>query len=125
MSLFALILLFILVWFVIIPVVKFLWRANRQAKQWRDLYRQATGQSGGNPFGGFGGRTRREQPEPQPKRKKVFTKDVGEYVDFEEITDTESATSSPSGTTYERTTTHTRYTGPRESQVSDADWEEV
>ncbi|MCM1336650.1 MAG: DUF4834 family protein [Candidatus Amulumruptor caecigallinarius] len=125
MSLLFLILIAAIIWYVIVPVVKTLYRAHRQAKQWRDLYRQATGQGSSNPFGGFGGHKRSEQSEPQPKRKKVFTKDVGEYVDFEEITDTQTATSSPEGSSYEHTTTHARYTGPADPRVTDADWEDI
>lgn len=126
MSIFGLLFLFIILWFLIIPLVKLLWRANKQARAWRDFYRQATGTGSGassrsrSPFG-----SARKQQQHRQQRAKVFTKDVGEYVDFEEITDTETTTTTGRGSTTERTRTHTRYQGPAEPQVTDAEWEDI
>ena len=120
MRLFPLILLIIFIWFVAVPVVKFFLRARRQTKAWREFYRQAMG---GTQQPGDARSRQARRPSATPK--KVFSKDDGEYVDFEEITDTEATAQSSSGTTYTRTHTETRYTGPREDQIADADWEEI
>lgn len=55
------------------------------------------------------------QPDqPQPKKKKIG-RDVGEYVDFEEI-------AGSSTTQTEQSNTHKEY---HEQQVTDAEWEEI
>ena len=50
-------------------------------------------------------------------RKKIFSRDEGEYVEFEEIEVTADHHRAPSNQ-------DSAYT-PREPQVSDADWEEI
>lgn len=65
--------------------------------------------TGGNPYRRQG---RDSAPQPAPK-KKIFNKNEGEYVDFEEITVTASGSA----------TEQIHY--ETEEQVSDAEWTEI
>ncbi|MCM1077050.1 MAG: DUF4834 family protein [Bacteroides sp.] len=71
------------------------------------------GGSARNPFGRYN-----EPPRYRSngRRRKIFSRDEGEYVDFEDIEVTREYRSTSS-----RDTSYT----PREPQVSDADWEEI
>lgn len=89
---------------------------NNQAR--RAFGQEPGGNQTGNPFFssfsgfyGFRGAANNTQP-PHPRRRKVFTQDMGEYVEFEEL----------EGTFYSERTTET-FTA--ESQISDAEWEEI
>ena len=103
----------------VIFLVITLWRklvwpmiANRAARSFEqrvnDYFRQAAG--GFEPFGAAGTRpAAQEQPHP----RKVFSRDMGEYVAFEDIAEAAPAPAD----TYEEVRA--------EEQVSDAEWEEV
>lgn len=104
----TLILIFIIV-FIIWPIVKTALRLNQARKAARDF---------------FGGRyTQAEAPAADrkagwttpPKKTKIITKDVGEYVSFQELP--------PDGSTH--TTYHYSETTYSESQITDAEWEEI
>ncbi|MCM1331519.1 MAG: DUF4834 family protein [Bacteroides sp.] len=58
-------------------------------------------------------------PEPKPKKKKVFSRNCGEYVEFEEIIEEKSA----AGTSASSTGKEVKY--EVEEQVSDAEWTEI
>lgn len=94
-----------LIIFILWPIIRIaiaLFSASRRArKAFTDQYQQQY----------------RQQAQSQPKqRKKFFSSDEGEYVDFEEI----SATATPSGTASQR------HDSPAvEPQISDAEWEEI
>lgn len=120
MSLLGLIIVLLLAYFVIFPLFKALFGVRKQAKAWRDMYRQAA-----NASRGFAQNQQHQEPEPEARKKKVFSRDEGEYIDFEEVTDTTTASSDASGSTYTHTHTETRYSGPKESQVSDAEWTDL
>ena len=91
-----------------------MWLMKRQLKkQMGDAF--AGGQQGGRRGSPFGGTPYSDQPQ-QRKKGKIFGKDVGEYVEFEEV----SVYQSSDG---QQTETHIKY--KEESQISDADWEEV
>ena len=113
---FGTILILYIVWLLIKPML--LNYARRQyTKKVNDMFNQAFGQQAGgyNPFGhDAAGRQQPHHRQPQQK-KKIFSRDDGEYVEFEEI-DVKVETTSESH--------DPKYT-PREPQVSDADWEEV
>lgn len=108
-----LIFLFILVIWPVIKVGYYLFKAQRTARRSRDAFRDAYSRTYGRNYGGDysngGGAP------AQPRKKKVFSKTDGEYVEFEEIecelTEEYSSTSSD--------------TYVREEQVSDAEWTEV
>lgn len=116
-------------------VVYFLWLV---AKPWlarymrrkvqqkvNDMFRQSFGgaHAQGFPFGTQSDsrqQARQRQESPRGHRRKIFSRDEGEYIDFEEVTvrtdDTASSQTSASG--------KRAYT-PREPQITDAEWEEV
>lgn len=86
----------------------------------RDFERQARQHDGGfGPFSAwfestYGSARQQAQSEPRPARRKVFTSDVGEYAEFEDLDGQ-----------YHATYTESRTTVVEESQVSDAEWEEI
>ena len=104
------ILLFLLIFFVIIPLCKALWHGWKIRQQWkqatqgmRDAFRQAQEQQ-----------KAREEEARKPKKK--IDPEVGEYVAFEEIAcDVKTEARSADGHTTVRT----------ESQVEDAVWEDI
>lgn len=114
-------LLFLLLFFVVIPLIRGLWQlwrirsAYRRAQQrMNDIFNGAS--SGPRPTGG---RTRTAQPS---RKGKKIDPDVGEYVAFEEIR-TQSTSTTADGTA--RTETKTTDTVRVESQIEDADWEDL
>lgn len=60
--------------------------------------------------------SRRRSPRYPGQREKIFSRDEGEYVEFEEIEVSAEYRSAPAS--------DPSYT-PREPQVSDAEWEEI
>ncbi|MDE6190813.1 MAG: DUF4834 family protein [Muribaculum sp.] len=106
MSFFAF-LLFILLLLLILPALLL----QKLAGWWR----RATGQEQ-NPRYSYYNRSRdydRQQPKQRARKKKIFNKNEGEYVDFEEI----------ATTTTESQSTNVSY--ETEEQVSDAEWTEI
>lgn len=85
------------------------------------IYRAFTGRrNGADAFAGMGyrGGKRQREEEPQPKvKKKVFSRNEGEYVDFEEIS------VEVSGETRDSAGNTVRY--EIEEQISDAEWVEI
>lgn len=102
----TLILIFILV-FIIWPVVKTVFRLNQARKAARDFF-------GGNYAQAGASSTERKAGWTAPQKKaKIITKDVGEYVNFQELPPDDSARSSFTETSYS------------ENQITDAEWEEI
>lgn len=64
---------------------------------------------------GFGGQQR--QQAQQPQSKKVYTKDMGEYVKFEDVEENFSAAEEPRKEQYNNV--------KAESQISDVEFEEI
>lgn len=114
------ILIIYFLWLVVKPLAAAYIRRQYERKV-NDFFRQAYGSA----FGVDPEEPRRRKEEPRrqsggrrPRRRdKIFTGDVGEYVDFVEIDEKIDYTSSS-------TASSTAYT-PREPQVSDAEWEDV
>ena len=78
------------------------------------------GRNSGNAFAGMGyrGGNRQREEAPQPKvKKKVFARNEGEYVDFEEIS------IEVSGETRDSAGNSVKY--EIEEQISDAEWVEI
>ncbi len=97
MSLFGLLFLFLIIYFIVVPLIKF-----RQATS---AFRAAAEQQ--QPRQRRGGWSA-----PAGQRQKVYSRDAGEYVKFEEMP--------PSPTQTERSTeTFT------ETQITDVEWEDI
>lgn len=109
-------LLLLLLFFVVIPLVRGMWQLWRI----RRAYRQAQQRMNDIFNGGATAGQRAQRPRPQRKKKKIDS-DVGEYVSFEEIrTETKSTTTGGA----DNTATERRSTRV-ESQVEDAEWEDL
>lgn len=118
---FATILIIYLLWLLIKPLV-LNYARRKYAQKVNDMFNQAFGANGpafggdrreraGQQYGGY-----RQPPRSPRRKKKIFSRDEGEYVEFEEIevkAEYKSASSSDPSYT------------PREPQVSDADWEDI
>lgn len=117
MSFFTLLLIFF-----IILILRPLWRGFIMYRRYRKAVRDAFGFNPGarSAKSGTSGRTSGQassRANHQPGRPhKVFTKEMGEYVAFEEVAATASTTDN-TGRTSSRTVV--------EQQVSDAEWEEI
>lgn len=112
MSFFGL-LLIILAIFILQPVIKGFLAMRRIRNQMRSAYRQAASSAGA-------ASSRASRPggwsEPAHRRRKVITREMGEYVAYEDVAVT-ATTTEPDGT---RTTATIE-----EEQVIDAEWEEI
>lgn len=89
-------------------------RLQRQARRQYEQYRRAAG------FGEPGTQAPDERPggwSAPPRRRKIITRDVGEYVRFTEVQSTHQGQDRQAGAD-----TGTPY---REPQVSDAEWEDI
>lgn len=118
-------LLLLIIFFIVIPLVKALaavWRARRQYRDFEDQFRRAFFCENGQAATGSASARARRNKTGATKRapaKKKIDPNVGEYVDFQEVrnTTTETPSSSASTSTY----THVRV----ESQIEDAEWEDI
>ena len=107
--------LLLLIFFVVIPVCKLLWRGWQFHRRWKD----ATANLRDAYARAYGDRTRSGRQSHQPKRKKKkIDPNVGEYVAFEEIHVSQTTTSQAGDT-------HGNTSFRAESQVEDAVWEDV
>lgn len=109
-----------IMWLVVKPLAARYMRRKFQQKV-NDMFRQAmggnAGPTGSDPFETYRRNTR--QQAEKPARRKVFSRDEGEYIEFEEVHIHAEYTSTD--TTASQSTSYT----PREPQISDADWEEI
>ncbi|MCM1052147.1 MAG: DUF4834 family protein [Paenibacillus sp.] len=113
-------------WLVVKPLVARYMKRKFQQKV-NDMFRQAMG---GDPFaqGAYGGQQgsgaqRQQEYEARRERKrKIFGRDEGEYIEFEEIHVTADYTSQSADNGNPR---NKRAYTPREPQISDAEWEEI
>lgn len=94
------------------PVVKGMMYVRDVRRNVRDAFEQAARGSAGNAGGGA---------KQARRRKKKIDKDVGEYVEYEEI----SVASSTYRETVEESDGTRRRVVETESQIVDAEWEEV
>lgn len=106
---FFLLVLLIFLAYILWPVVKGMIYVRKVQRNVRDAFEQAT--RGNGPASNTAG---------SPRRKKKIDKDVGEYVEFEDITTASSSYSEtvegPDGS---------RRVAESELQVVDAEWEEI
>ena len=119
LTFFGTILILYLVWLLVKPLL-LNYARRKYTQKVNDMFNQAFGQQTGyqrapNPDSHFGGGQHRRRPYG---KKKIFSREDGEYVEFEEVkVDFDSTARKP-----ERK--DPAYT-PREPQISDADWEEI
>lgn len=110
-------------WLVVKPLVARYMKRKFQEKV-NDMFRQAMGGDAfgsgayGNRQGAYG---HRKQEPPRERKRKIFSRDEGEYIEFEEIHVTADYTSQQDNTNSRDKRAYT----PREPQVSDAEWEEI
>lgn len=111
MSFFAVILIFLLIFFVVLPIFRVgvaIYRARRQARQFFDSFRR----------NGAGAPADETPDAPKPKKKKIDPSD-GEYVAFEEIESTTTVDSQTDSAGRSSTTVET------EQQIVDIEWEDI
>lgn len=112
MSIF-LILLLIFLFYLLRPIFK-VWRTmNRLRREARSAFEQGAssyGRSGGSRSGSD------RSTASSPTHRKVFSRDMGEYVAFDEITEEHSSVSSDG---------EAKSTVVTESQVTDVEWEDL
>lgn len=114
---FGTILILYLVWLLVKPLL-LSYARRKYTEKVNDMFNQAFGgqagfRQGASPFGQQASQ-RRQQP-----KKKIFSREDGEYVEFEEVDVKTDFKASEKAENSDRSYT------PRESQVSDADWEEI
>lgn len=103
-----LLIIFIII-FIVWPLIKFFWAIRKAQKQARQAFEQATGTK-------WNERNNPHNSTPAGKEK-IFDRNVGEYVEFEEIEHTPDRT---------ETQTNTGNPQPKiEQQIVDAEWEEI
>lgn len=112
LNFFATILILYLLWIIVKPYL-FRYAQRKYTEKINDMFTQTFNQQFGEAasHGGTQPRRRRSQ------KRKIFTREDGEYVEFEEI---EVKTDYSSSSSFQDDS----YT-PREPQVSDADWEDI
>lgn len=125
LTFFGTILLLYILWIIVREPLR-RYAARKYTNYINDIYGRAFGGTQGFPGAGqqSSGRRRRDdgrQSSPFRRKRKIFTREDGEYVDFEEI-DVKAGPSA--GQAAQRDAASDSYT-PREPQVSDADWEEI
>ncbi len=96
------------------PFIRILMHANRARRQFQDIFRQQNARQEGS-------RQRRDDGDYDTAtgRRKVYGKDDGEYVDFEEVQEDNAPHTAPG------TSTATQDSQVIEPQITDAEFEEV
>ena len=123
MSFFIIIFWAFFLW-ILFKAVRFVWRGVGQYKKqrdaWEQFYRQATGQEPPRQRQRTRSDSRKKKSEPR-RRRKIFSREDGEYVEFEDIivSETETTSRTDNSDTKKRTTTVT------ESQIVDVEWEDL
>jgi hypothetical protein len=102
-------LIWFLVKFIISPILRVALTINRAKRQARDFFGAYNNMGGREEYYG-----QNQEPEQNVNKKKI-DKNVGEYVEFEELSASETTTTANS--------TSTRVY--HESQVTDVEWEDV
>lgn len=92
-------LILVLVFFLLWPVIKIGHKIHRAQRQMRSAFEQAA---------------RQQQQQQEAEREKIFDRNVGEYVDFEEIENTDNDTKPQYNPTVKI-----------EPQIEDAEWEDI
>lgn len=96
-----------IIFIVIFTVGRVLFMANKVKRNFKKTMNNA----------GFGGHQQQQQQAQQPQSKKVYTKDMGEYVKFEDVVEDETVAEEPRKEQYNNV--------KAESQISDVEFEEI
>lgn len=103
------VLLILFLIFIVWPLVKVLFTIGKARKVIRDQFRQQQARYGTNNQGGA-----TQQPQ---KKKKIFGRNDGEYVEYEDIAEQPS--------TQEQISENKDTSVSSEPQIEDAEWEEI
>lgn len=117
LTLLGTIILLYVVWLLVRPLL-IIYARRKYTERINDMFGQAFGRQEQAPPNPAAGRQNRRRA-----GGKIFSRDEGEYVDFEEI-DGGSRNDMKAGPQEQASAATSSYT-PREPQVSDADWEEI
>lgn len=107
----------IIAFWLIYTLVRFLWRVRRTYTTFRDQFGQAMGTTGFGSSQSDSQASSRKQSAP-PRRRKIIPAGYGEYIDFEETIVTGKEV-------FMRTASIDYKLYRKESQISDAQWEET
>ena len=102
-------------WLVVMPFVR-RYLARKMSERVQDMFAQQFGMPNAREARRRYDEARREQDATRRRGRKIFSRDEGEYIEFEEISVTQTSASS----TYVPPSS-----SPSEPQVSDAEWEEI
>lgn len=94
-----------IIFFAIFTVGRMIFMANKVKRNFKKTMNNA----------GFGGQ--QQQQAQQPQSKKVYTKDMGEYVKFEDVVEEQTVAEEPRKEQYNNV--------KAESQISDVEFEEI
>ena len=101
------ILLVLFIVFIVWPLIKFIWAIRKAHMQARRAFEEATGTKW----------NQRNEARNTPVKEKIFDRNVGEYVEFEEIEHTSNNTGTQPNTSNPQ---------PKiEQQIVDAEWEDI
>ena len=114
---FLLFILLMAVVMIITPLFGTFLKIYRQTRRMRNMFRDF-GASGFGSNEETSQRSRGGWTYPLRRKKKVYSREDGEYVDFKEVNMTETTTE-----TKDASGTHRTYT--REQQITDVEWEEI
>lgn len=131
MSLFALILLFLFIWFILLPILRIGWKINTVRRQAGKAFQQMADDR--QRAADRQQRDRRQAGWQQgPATDKIFSKTDGEYVEWEDITVTPTETTSSASTSQQSDQTHrTQHFWQRKSssastsRITDVDFEDL
>lgn len=109
----------LLILFLLFIILRPFWKGYMMFRRYKQTVRSAFGE---DPFANAR-QNRQGQRQHAPQRhhqRKVFTKDMGEYVSYEEMTDV-----SPSAKASASTQSEKSYHASEEQQITDAEWEDI
>ena len=114
MSLIGILLLVFFIYFIVLPIARVFMTLSKARKHVRDMFSGMDPNGGGTRAGGQDRQSRQYTRQSRPKAKKIDP-NVGEYVEFEEV----ACTVTPDQAEC------TRASFKAESQIEDADWEDL
>lgn len=126
MSLFALLLLFFFIWFILLPILRIGWKINTVRRQAGKAFQQMADER--QRAAERQQRDRRPAGWQQgPATDKIFSKTDGEYVEWEDITlsQTQSASSKQSDQPHRTRRFWQRKSSASASRITDVDFEDL
>lgn len=123
LTFFGTIIIVYFLWLVVKPMLARYMQRKFQQKV-NDMFGQMFGQAPGQSDSTHDNEASRRQDahgRHRQRKSKIFSRDEGEYVEFEEV---RATSSSETSATSDYSSSSRRHT-PREPQVSDAEWEDI